>query len=331
MLRMISALAALAVGVSAFSQTPTITPAAQQVQLLAPQLVAFSGSTGNFDSLVNGLTSGAPVTLTTLSPDGFMQIVTFLPNATLSPLDAARQLEAARQNLIVRGIATPSAQQLAAALVGGTLPTASGTTTISGVLGSTTPIQVRNELAPFAAGAGASAPSALNLSAANFQALRNSLAQGSAVTLTSTTATGAGQTVTFTAPGGPMNAFEVNQTLQLASALLGQQGILNPTADQIRVALLGGTLTGLNGANVPVQGVLQGRVRNTSESPVVNTSASPFFGTSNTPPNQVPVPTGSPTLGQGSPLAPSAIDGVRRANTAEGAGRPRPVTTRPGG
>jgi hypothetical protein len=329
MLKTIALLAGLALSATAAAQT-TITPAAQQVQLLAPQLVAFSGSTGNFDSLVNGLTSGAPVTLTTLSPDGFIQIVTFLPSTTLSPLDAARQLEAARQNLIVRGVATPSAQQLAAALVGGALPTPAGNTTITGVLGGTTPVQVRNELAPVAPGVGTAGASALNLSASSLQALRSSLAQGSPVTLTSTTATGASQNVTFTAPGGPMNAFEVNQTLQLASALLAQQGIVNPTADQVRVALVGGTLTGINGANVPVRGVLQGRVRNTSESPVVNTSASPFFGTSDTPPSQVPVQTGAPTLGVGPTVAPAAIDGVRRANTAEGAARARPIT-RPGG
>ena len=318
----LSALAAFSIAASAQTTTTTITPAAQQVQLLAPQLVGFSGSTGNFDSLVNGLTSGAPVTLTTLNADGLMQIVTFQPNTTLSPLDAARQLETARQNLIVRGIATPSAQQLAAALVGGPLPTPAGATTITGVLSGSSPIQVRNELA-LAPGLGVGGvPTALNLSAANLQALRSSLAQGGPVNLTSTTPSGASQNVTFTAPGGPMNAFEVNQTLQLASALLAQQGILNPTADQIRTALVGGTLSGLNGTNVPVRGVLQGRVRNTSESPIVNTSASPFFGTSDTPPSQLPVPTGAPTLGVGPALTtPTAVDGVRRANTAEGANR----------
>jgi hypothetical protein len=117
-----------------------------------------------------------------------------------------------------------------------------------------------------------------------------------------------------------MNAFEVNQALQLASALLAQQGILDPTPDQLRVALVGGTLSGVNGAGVPVRGVLQGRVRNTSESTVLNTSASPFFGTSNTPPSVAPVPTTT--------IAPavngSTSEGIRRAVTAEG--RVRPAT-----
>lgn len=302
------AVAALVLSGAAFAQTATFTPASQQVQLLAPQLVPFAGSSGNFDSLVNGLTQGIPVTLTTLSPDGLVQIVTFMPGATLTPLDAARQLEAARQNLIVRGVATPTAQQLAVALMGGSLTTTAGTAPLTGVLngtGGTSPIQVRNEFAP--ASALLAGSSALNLSASNAQALRTALTQGTPVTLT----TAAG-TVTFTVPGGPMGAVEVNQVLQLASALLAQQGIVNPTPDQIRIALLGGTLVGINGASVAVQGVLQGRITNTSNSQVT--------GTSNTPTTAAPVVTPLPAI--------TGTDGVRRSNTAEGVNRPtQPATS----
>ena len=324
MLKPVAALAALALSASAIAQTTTttLTPAAQQVQLVAPQLVPFSGSSANFDSLVNGLTSGAPVTLSTANPDGSAQIVTFLPGPSLTVVDAARRLETARQNLIAGGIAAPTAQQVAVALVGGPLTTLSGTATLTGVLSGTTgttPLQVRNEPAPVSALTGAGA---LNLSAANLQALRTALGQGSAVTLSAATATGAAQNVTFAVPGGPMSAAEVNQALQLAAALLGQQGIPNPTPDQIRVALVGGTLAGVNGANVPVQGVLQGRVRTTSESPLLSTSNSPFIGTSNTPSATAPVPNAAPVA--------APVDGVRRANTAEGANR-APTAPRPGG
>jgi len=283
----IAALAALAVSASAFAQTTTtttLTPAAQQVQLVAPQLVPFSGSSANFDSLVNGLTSGAPVTLTTANPDGSAQIVTFLPGPSLTVGDAARRLETARQNLIASGIATPTAQQVAVALMGGPLTALSGTATLTGVLSGTTgttQIQVRNDPLPLPTPAGAGE---LNLSAANLQALRTALGQGSAVTLSSTTTTGITQGVTFTVPGGPMNAADVNQALQLAAALLGQQGIPNPTPDQVRVALVGGTLAGLNGTNVVVQGVLQGRLRTTSASPLVNTSNSPLTTSTSTSP-----------------------------------------------
>lgn len=308
-----------ALGSSLYAQITTLAPASQQVQLLAPQLVPFAGSPANFDSLVSGLTQGTPVTLTSLSPEGFLQIVTFVPGAPMSAADAARNLEAARQNLIVRGIVAPTAQQLAVALMGGTLTTATGTTPLTGVLTGaavTTPIVVRNELAPLSTLA--TAP-ALSLSAADLQALRTVLAQGTSVTLTSTTATGAIQNVTFTPPGGPMNAFEANQALQLATALLAQQGILTPTPDQIRVALVGGNLVNASGANIAVQGVLQGRMRATSESPFFGTSNTPLFGTSNTPPTVSPVVTPPPIT---SPTAPiTNVDGVRRPNTAEGANR----------
>jgi hypothetical protein len=322
MLKPFAGLAALAFSAAAFSQTATVSPVSQQVQLLAPQLVTFAGSTGNFDSLVNGLTQGTPVTLATVGADGLVQIVTFIPGTTLSALEAARQLETARQNLIVRGVAAPTAQQLATALVGGTLTTVSGSNTLTGVLtGSataTTPIQVRNEIAPLSP---LGTASALNLSATNLQALRMALSQGSAATLTTTSAAGATQATTFTAPTGPLSAFEVNQALQLASVLLAQQGIVNPTPDQIRVALLGGTLQTATGGAIGVQGVLQGRVRNTSDSPGAgNTSTSPFFGTSDT---RVTGTSITPSTAVTPSVTPT-VEGVRRPNTAEGANRARP-------
>ena len=280
MLRTIAAAAALLVAGAAYSQTTTFSPASQQVQLLGPQLVAFAGSAGNFDSLVTGLTSGTPVTLTTLGADGVVQIVTFVPTAVLTPLDAARNLETARQNLIARGIATPSAQQLGVALVGGTLVTPTGRTALAGVLTGTalpTSLQVRTELATEALLLG-STPG-VGLSGANLQALRNALATGSAVTLTSTTSAGTTQSTTFTPTTRRLNAFEANQLLQLAATLLAQQGIFNPTPEQVRAALLGGTLTSASGTSVPVQGVLQA-TSSTSSSPLVNTSNSSFTGTS---------------------------------------------------
>src|SRR5438105_4260950 len=134
MLKTIVALAALFAAAAAFPQN-TLSPASQQVQLLGPQLVAFTGSAGNFESLVTGLTGGTPVTLTTIGADGFIQIVTFVPGSVLSPLDTARNLETARQNLIARGVAVPTAQQLAISLMGGTLVSAPGSSVaVQGVL-----------------------------------------------------------------------------------------------------------------------------------------------------------------------------------------------------
>ena len=280
--RIVSLLAALSFSAAAFAQVPTTSPA-QQVQQLAPQLLAFSRSAANFESLVNGLTQGTPVTLTAVGADGQMQIVTFAPGTTLSPLDAARTLESARQSLIARGIALPTPQQLAVALMGGALPTASGTTQVTGLLGATAgagAVQVRTEtLAPTTLGTIGTTGTATNLTAAQLQALRAGLGQNTAVTLT-----GASGRVTFDPTGRTMSDFEVNQALQLASLLLAQQGIFDPTPEQLRVALLGGTL-GTAAGGVPVRGVLQGQVRNTSDSRLFGTSDSQVVGTSNTPPN----------------------------------------------
>jgi hypothetical protein len=116
--------------------------------------------------------------------------------------------------------------------------------------------------------------------------VRNALATGTGTTLT---AAGTRQNVVFAPTGVRLSDFEANQALQLAGTLLAQQGVLNPTADQLRVALFGGVLAGTNGAVFPVQGVLQGQLRNTSTStagvtsvsPSTNTSDSSVAGTSN--------------------------------------------------
>jgi len=120
-------------------------PIPLQVQRLAPQLVPFAGSQGNFENLVNGFALGVPVTITTVGADGVAQTVTFTPagGAVPSAPDIARTLEAARQRLIASGVAAPSAPQLGEAGVGAPVP----------VTVSTLPAQ------PGAAAAGATVPS----------------------------------------------------------------------------------------------------------------------------------------------------------------------------
>ena len=278
---LLSLLAALSLSGAALAQS-LVNPNVQQVQLLAPQLVAFAGSDANFQSLVSGLTQGTPVTLTTLGTDGTLQIVTFAPNILLSAADTARLLETARQSLISRGIAAPTGQQLATSLLGGSLTTSLGTTPVTGLLSGNTganAIQVRSEQIGQPIPGGAS-----GLTAANLQALAAGLARNTAVTLP-----GANGNVTFAAPGRPMSTFEINQALQLANLLLAQQGIVNPTAEQLRSALLGGTLGTANG-NVQLQGILQGQARNTSDSRFLGTSDSRVVGTSNSPPTIVASP-----------------------------------------
>lgn len=112
-------------------QTTTVSPALE-VQRLAPQLVGFAGSDLNFANLVNGLALGVPVTLTTPLATGGMQLFSFAPSGTMTPVQIAQVLESARQSLIARGIATPTAQQLGTALAGGSLATATGATAAVG-------------------------------------------------------------------------------------------------------------------------------------------------------------------------------------------------------
>jgi hypothetical protein len=140
-IKAVAAVLALAFSIPGLSQTAapfavesTVVPAAVTVQQLAPQLVDFAGSLTNFQSLVNGLALGLPVTLVTLTPEGLTQTVTFTPSTGMTPLAIARTLEIARQNLIARGIARPTAQQLGVALAGGILPTAAGALLITGLI-----------------------------------------------------------------------------------------------------------------------------------------------------------------------------------------------------
>lgn len=114
--------------------TEVIVPPAIQVERLAPQLQVFAGSPSNFTSLVTGLAQGTQVTLTSLAPDGSTEIVTFTPSGTMTATTVAQTLEAVRQQLISRGVAAPTALQIATALAGGDLQTLTGSVPLPGVL-----------------------------------------------------------------------------------------------------------------------------------------------------------------------------------------------------
>ena len=130
--------AALLTPALAAAQTTTTTvlgiPPSLQVNQLGPQLISFAGGQANFENLVNGLALGSPVTLTTALPNGQVQVVSFTPQGTMTATQIAQTLETARQNLISRGVATPTAQQVATTLTGGALPTTTGPVQVTGVL-----------------------------------------------------------------------------------------------------------------------------------------------------------------------------------------------------
>jgi len=146
--------AALALPASAGAQSTQFqlgAAPALEVQRLAPQLVSFAGGDVNFNNLVNGLALGLPVTLTTATAPGVTQVVTFTPAGTMSVSQIAQALETARQSLIARGIATPTAEQLGAVLAGGTLSTALGGTPVTGLIGTSTGLATNTTRATSAA------------------------------------------------------------------------------------------------------------------------------------------------------------------------------------
>ena len=277
MLRAVLAATAIAFSSLSYSQAVTV----QQVQLLAPQLTAFAGSSTNLAALVNGLSLGVSVTLVTPTSDGQFQTVTFTPPALGGAVEVARALEAARSSLISRGIAAPTAQQIGVALMGGGLPTALGAVQVAGVLTGT---------------AGANAVLVRNEGSAVFSRQGNSVTLGSG-----------SQAQSFNVPGAAVTDAELQQVLLNANQLLAQLGVPNPTPQQLQAALVGGPLS-VSGGTVTLQGLLQGRVSNTSDSRLFGTSNSPSFGTSNTPPTA-----------SGAIATPRPDSGIPRGNTAEGA------------
>jgi hypothetical protein len=155
MKRILFLIAAAAIAAAASAQTvqlQTGTQPALEVQRLAPQLVSFAGGDVNFTNLVNGLALGVPITLTTTLAPGVTQVVTFTPSGTMTPVQVAQVLETARQSLIARGIATPTAQQLATSLVGGSLPTALGNTQVNSLVSTSTAVgTTTQQMSPAAA------------------------------------------------------------------------------------------------------------------------------------------------------------------------------------
>lgn len=178
----------------------------QQVLALAPQLVSFAGSDANFQALVNGLLQGTPVTLTTVTPESLLQTVTFTPASAMSVADVARLLEAARQQLISRGIANPTAQQIGVVLAGGPLPTPSGTTQVGALAPTLTPGGIQPGLLtgvqrPSAPVAGTTTPPSnlvVDIRPMTSQPLSTSASTGASTNATAGTSTSTAPVVRFT-------------------------------------------------------------------------------------------------------------------------------------
>lgn len=96
----------------------------------------FAGSTANSDALVTGLRNGTAVTLTSTDAKGVTTSTTFTPpTGKMGYGNVYTSLALAKQQLAGAGITQPTAEQLQAALVGGSVTNGSGqTTTLTGVL-----------------------------------------------------------------------------------------------------------------------------------------------------------------------------------------------------
>lgn len=186
-------------------------------RLLAAAAVALATSTAqaqvadpNLQNLLAALTSGGEATLITPLRSGMLQVTSFQPGGRMSAPDAVVAIDRARAQLQSLGEQQPTAEQIARMLAGGPIEVPSGRIHAAGMLAAAgRPATIRSQIVA----AGTPLPSIVTPSAA---------AGG-------------------TAPAGPVPARE------LALQQLASFGILNPSEEQIRTALVGGTLVTLNG------------------------------------------------------------------------------------
>lgn len=197
--------------------------------------LALAQANNNLQALFLGLTKGTEVTLMTPLANGMAEVTSFRPPAQLSGVEAAQALELARQQLAALGVAQPTGQQLAVALVGGPVNVPTGSTQLAGVLPKG-PAQASVRTQIITAGA---------------------LPQGQLPG----------------ANGAALTHAEVAQALQLATQQLALHGIVNPTAEQIRVAMFGGTITPVSGPSIVMPGVVPGASVATTPSGAVGGSA----------------------------------------------------------
>jgi hypothetical protein len=118
-------------GPTAHSQPlPPASPDSRYVQRIGDQYVSFAGSSANLESLAAGLRRGSNVTLT----EGATSVEFLPPTRPMGYGNVTRALDLARRQLSAAGISNPTPEQLRAAMIGGTVSTASGPVTLQGVL-----------------------------------------------------------------------------------------------------------------------------------------------------------------------------------------------------
>jgi len=185
--------------------------------LACSALLARAQSTDpNLQNLLAGLTSGTEVTLVTPLTSGMLQVTSFNPGARMSAVDAMAAINRARTQLQALGEPQPSAEELARMLAGGPINLPGGRIQAAGILpASGQPASIRSQV----------------------------VAAGTPLS------PGAAPATSVTGGSAPVAARE------LALQQLASVGIINPSEDELRTAMVGGTINTVNGV-VQLPGVL---------------------------------------------------------------------------
>ena len=102
--------------------------------LLAWRGVLAQGADAAMQNLLAGLTRGTEVRLYTPLANGLIQVTRFTPAMALPRQEAEAAVTIAREQLRMLDIPSPTGDQLARALVGGTIELRDGPQTLTGVL-----------------------------------------------------------------------------------------------------------------------------------------------------------------------------------------------------
>jgi hypothetical protein len=161
----------------------------------------------NLQKLQSALTTGSETTLVTPLRSGMLQVTTFNPGTRFAPAQAAQLINQARDSLRALGEPQPTAEEIARILAGGPIELPAGRIQTAGMLPS--------------AGWPATIQSQVMMATAPVPAAGASAAAGGS------------------APD--------NGAREQAIRDLADLGIINPSEDQIRAALVGGTISTING------------------------------------------------------------------------------------
>jgi hypothetical protein len=189
----------------------------------APSFAGAQVADPNLQNLLTALTTGGEATLVTPLRSGMSQVTSFQPGGRLSAPEAVAAIDRARAQLQALGEPQPTAEEIARMLAGGPIEVPSGRIHVPGMLPAAgRPATITSQVV--AAGTPLPSTNAAPYAGASAAAGRSA----------------------------PVAAREL--ALQQLAAL----GIINPSEEQIRTALVGGTIMTLNGV-YELPGILTSR------------------------------------------------------------------------